>query len=111
MCTRFRVLSLGVVVSLLLCGVALAGNYSGSAAASGNFEQFPILPLDSGGPDAYGYYFIASGDSAFNAPEYNWIEISGYGTAIPFVADDENLGPFLIGYTFNFYRVDFMTVR
>ncbi|OGC94862.1 MAG: hypothetical protein A2W25_14155 [candidate division Zixibacteria bacterium RBG_16_53_22] len=111
MCNRFRVLSLGVVVSLLLCGVALAGNYSGSAAASGNFEQFPILPLDSGGPDAYGYYFIDSGDSAFNAPEYNWIEISGYGTAIPFVADDENLGPFWIGFTFNFYGVDFLTFR
>jgi len=111
MCKRFRVVSLGAVILLMLCSAAIAGNHSGNASASGDFEQFPILPLDNGGPDAYGYYFIDSGDSAFNAPVYNWIEISGYGTAIDFNSDDQNLGPFLIGFTFRYYGVDFLTFR
>jgi hypothetical protein len=107
----YYVIAMGILLSILTFGLAGAGNYADFGSASGGFGESPIMPLRSGGPDAYGYYFIDSQDSAFNAPEYNWIEISTYGTEIAFTGDDENFGPFLIGFTFGFYGVDFLTFR
>jgi len=101
----------GVILLAIAGGALAAENNGGPFTASGNFGDAPILPFDGGGPDAFGYYFVDSGDSAFNAPQYNWIEISGYGADIGFTDDDENLGPFPIGFTFNYYGVDFITFR
>jgi hypothetical protein len=47
------------------------------------------------GPDGFGY----SGQSV----AYNWVEISGSGTPIAGLTDDGYLGPFPIGFSFNFY--------
>jgi len=80
------------------------------AASGGSGGQPPVI-LDSGGPDAYGYYYYDSEDNAFNAPAYNWRDISGIGTDMNIIGDDENVGPFAIGFTFNFYGVDFITFR
>lgn len=80
-------------------------------SASGGQADAPPMVLDSGGPDAYGYYYIDSDDGAFNAPAYNWIDISGYGTDMGVNSDDANVGPFPIGFTFNFYGVDFISFR
>jgi hypothetical protein len=44
----------------------------------------------AGGPDAFGYKWKDSDE--VGGPSYNWIEISGTGTAIPFNDDDQNLG-------------------
>ena len=67
----------------------------------------PQMILDHGGPDEYGYYYIDSEDDANNAPEFEWIDISGYGINMNIISDDENVGPFPIGFTFNFYGNDF----
>ncbi len=67
----------------------------------------PSAILDHGGPDGYGYYFIDSEDDANNAPEFNWIDISDYGINMNIFDDDQNAGPFPIGFTFNFYGNDF----
>ncbi len=97
---------------LLVFGLALGNTLDAeNRAAQGDDDIGLPRPLDSGGPDAYGYYYIGSVDSAFNAPVYNWREISSYGTEIPFTGDDQNMGPYLIGFTFNFYGVDFLTFR
>ncbi len=67
----------------------------------------PSVILDHGGPDGYGYYFIDSEDDANNAPEFDWIDISDYGINMNIFDDDQNAGPFPIGFTFNFYGNDF----
>jgi len=59
----------------------------------------------SGGPDAYGYKWKDSDE--VGGPAYNWIEISGIGTPIPFTGDDQNQGAFNIGFNFPFYGTEF----
>ncbi len=63
----------------------------------------------SGGPDAFGYKWKDSDE--VGGPAYNWIEISGIGTPIPFNGDDQNLGAFNIGFNFPFYGTDFSSFR
>jgi hypothetical protein len=67
----------------------------------------PSMILDHGGPDGFGYYFIDSEDDANNAPEFNWIDISESGINMNIYDDEQNAGPFPIGFTFNFYGNDF----
>jgi hypothetical protein len=62
----------------------------------------PPVILEHGGPDPGGYYYIDSNDPAFNAPVFSWTDISGYGTPVT-LDDDDNQGPFPIGFDFTFY--------
>ena len=68
----------------------------------------PVV-LGAGGPDVFGYRWSDSDEPG--GPAYNWIEISGIGTPIPFDTDDQNLGPFPIGFSFSFYGTPFTTFR
>jgi subtilisin family serine protease len=62
----------------------------------------------SGGPDAFGYNWTDS-DSP-GGPAFNWIDITGLGTAVT-LTDDSNQGPFNLGFDFPFYGVDYTTFR
>lgn len=73
--------------------------------------ELPPAILDVGGPDDFGYYFIDSDDDANNAPDFNWIDISGIGEDMGINADDQNVGPFELGFTFNYYGNDYTTFR
>jgi hypothetical protein len=46
-----------------------------------------------------------------NGPVYQWKDISAIGTAVTFATNDENLGPFDIGFTFPYYGQNFTTYR
>lgn len=101
------------------CAVLLLAAVAGNAAnndlnfltATGGPPSLPPVILESGGPDAYGYYYYDSEDAAFNAPTYNWIDISAIGVDMAINSDDLNVGPFPIGFLFNFYGVDFISFR
>jgi subtilisin family serine protease len=62
-----------------------------------------------GGPDAAGYRWLDSDEPG--GPAFDWVDISSVGTAIPFAADDANLGPYPIGFTFEFYGNYFDSFR
>jgi len=70
---------------------------------------YPPVILDSGGPDNYGYTWIDSDEPG--GPAYNWIDITSIGTQIAGLADESNLGPYPIGFDFNFYGNTFSTFR
>jgi carboxypeptidase D len=44
-------------------------------------------------------------------PVYQWRDLSGVGQALTFSGDDQNLGPYNIGFTFPFYGSNFTTLR
>jgi hypothetical protein len=77
----------------------------------GKEEEDPRLGfLGSGGPDAFGYTWIDSDDTG--GPVYDWIDIATIGTPIfNQYEDDDNYGPFPIGFDFPFYEDTFSEFR
>ncbi|HBZ01057.1 MAG TPA: hypothetical protein DEO84_07030, partial [candidate division Zixibacteria bacterium] len=84
--------------------------------AKDNYESLTIRPaespvlLNAGGPDGYGYFYYDSQDSATNAPDYHWINITG-DSIINFYEDDQILGPYNIGFPFTFYGLNVTSFR
>jgi hypothetical protein len=69
-----------------------------------NLPQEPTNPpvlTGRGGPDDFGYQWIDSDEPG--GPTYEWIDITGIGEQIPMTGDDQNLGPYDIGFDFPFY--------
>ena len=62
---------------------------------------FPPVITDQGGPDEYGYTWIDSDEPG--GPIYEWRDITDIGEQIPMSNDDQNLGPFELGFEFSFY--------
>lgn len=54
----------------------------------------------SGGPDTYGYRFETFDNSD---ARYSWIDITTKGTEVFNLADDNSVGPFDIGFDFQYY--------
>jgi len=61
-----------------------------------------------GGPDAFGYKWIDSDEAG--GPTFNWIEINSIGTLLS-ITDDGNVGPYEIGFPFEFYENTFTQFR
>lgn len=77
--------------------------------AKGQVDPRPgVVDRMAGGPDAYGYSWADSNEPG--GPAYNWFDISGIGTVVG-ASDDTNYGPFNLGFTFNYYGVDYTNVR
>jgi len=66
--------------------------------------------LGAGGPDVFGYQWIDSDEPG--GPVFDWTDISATGTPV-FTAngDDQNRGPFAIGFSFPFYGNNFDDFR
>jgi len=83
-------------------------NHNKTIMDSGNEPQNPPQTDDSGGPDAFGYIWKDSNDPG--GPQYNWVDISSIGTPVN-LSDDQNVGPFALGFTFQFYGTNFTSYR
>lgn len=61
----------------------------------------PALFAAFGGPDQYGYTWKDSDEP--DGPVYEWIDITTTGTLVTGLADDNIVGPFVLGENFPFY--------
>ena len=62
----------------------------------------------SGGPDAAGYLWFDSDET--NGPQFSWLDIRSVGTALT-LTDDQNVGPFTLGFNFSFYGNTYDAIR
>ena len=62
-----------------------------------------------GGPDSYGYSWIDSDEPG--GPVYSWVEITSIGVMTGIVNDDQNIGPFNLGFTMNYYGTNYTSAR
>jgi len=88
---KFTILS---VLVLFMAGLASA------ATNVGEYIPSPA-PLDNGGPDAFGYSWVDNDNGG--GPTYSWIDITGNGVEVTGLADDNNVGPFPLGFDFPYY--------
>jgi len=65
------------------------------------------ITRDSGGPDNYGYQWLDSNEP--NGPEFDWIDITGVGTALVLTDDDNEV--ISLPFDFEFYGTSHSSVR
>lgn len=63
----------------------------------------------SGGPDAYGYVWADSDE--IGGPTYNWIDITGSGTLVTGLTDDNSVAFIPMGMDFHYYWGDYNQVK
>lgn len=82
----------------------------GAVMATGNMDVTPSGGAAGGGSPPEGNYFFANSLAACapSAPVFGWIDISGTGSDVTALLDDDNfIGPFPIGFTFSFFGNDY----
>lgn len=89
-------------------GNLLTVTYKGPKLESQEDEDPPLVITDFGGPDDYGYMWIDSNEP--DGPQFQWVDITGIGEPLTFT-DDQNQGPFSLGFSFSFYGSCFASVR
>lgn len=62
----------------------------------------------TGGPDEYGYTWRTN--AAPNGPNYNWIDITTTGTRVTGLTDDNVVGPFSLGFDFQYYWIQYSQI-
>jgi len=80
--------------SMLLVGCLLS-LFSGQAWGS--------LLWGGGGPDSFGYTYLDSDTICPGSPTFNWVEVKRIGTRIATLSDDNDAGPFELGFEFPYY--------
>lgn len=84
------------VVSFLLVSITLSGMQTSLTNFKGG-----VSFQDTSGADDYGYRWVDSNEPG--GPTYNWIDITGIGTQVFGLSDDNNTGPFALGFNFPYY--------
>ncbi|MCF7918992.1 MAG: hypothetical protein K9N06_03640 [Candidatus Cloacimonetes bacterium] len=78
---------------------------SGESSLVFNLSKDYQSSRESGGPDGYGYLWSDSDEPG--GPEYNWIDISSYGSQVSFSGNDTGTELMDIGFSFNFYGEEY----
>jgi hypothetical protein len=88
---------------------ATAARSHGAVVARAETGGGRLGTLQSGGPDGFGYRYKDSDEPG--GPAFDWIDVRSIGTQLPATADNENVGPYPIGFSFPFYGNSFTTFR
>jgi hypothetical protein len=75
---------------------------------SGLFITITTLAA-SGGPDAYGYVWADSNEPG--GPAYSWIDITGTGTLVNGLTDDNSVAFITMGMDFHYYWGDYSQIK
>ena len=86
-----------IIISFLLISTALFGTQTSLS----NNQGVVFGPVRGDTIDAYGYIWRDSDHPA--GPTYNWVDITGIGTQVTGLSDDNNVGPFPLGFDFPYY--------
>lgn len=87
---------------LMILTFVLAVAFAANAAQ--NTFMAPILPVpadSSARPDSFGYTWVDNDNGG--SPVYRWVDISSVGVDVQGLQDDNVVGPFPIGFEFNYY--------
>lgn len=76
-----------------------------SVAAANNDNQKTIASPDTSAPDAWGYTYERSTDPG--GPVFHWVDISLSGIPVAGLVDDNQVGPFGMGFEFPYYWYGF----
>jgi subtilisin family serine protease/PKD repeat protein len=80
------------------------------SVAKCSMNDTSLTLLESGGPDAYGYYWKDSND--LYGPHYQWLDITSTGTLLSDMNGDDILSdPITLPFSFNFYGNSFTSLR
>lgn len=80
-----------------------------STLSAETFSIKVVRQLVTSTPDAWGYAYSRSTDPG--GPTFNWIDITGVGTLVSGLTDDNNVGPFPVGFNYPYYWYDFNNFR
>lgn len=96
-----------LLVVLFLALITYLALQTSQSQASALALMSPQAPDDTGGPDIFGYTFRDSDEP--NGPAYDWIDISGTGTALGIIGDSRH-GPIALGFSFDYYGTAYSDV-
>ncbi|HBC46299.1 MAG TPA: hypothetical protein DEO84_02515 [candidate division Zixibacteria bacterium] len=80
----------------------------GAKAGNETEPLYPPMTLTHGGPDTFGNSWLDSDEPG--GPAYNWVDISGIGTPVTIVGNDDYVGPIGIGFNFPFYGASYSSL-
>ena len=90
----------------------LQTTYTDNSIPVQGWYHYGVVPQNASGsgPETMTGNFYVGPPEMVTIP-YNWVEISHVGTNTGLTGDDQNLGPFPIGFTFNHYGNNYNQVR
>ena len=95
-------LALTLTLATLVVGIASAEVFEDKSNSPGP-SNMGAMPEAAGGPDDFGYIYADNAEAAC-AGLYTYVDIASTGTAAGLVGvDDGHVGPFPIGFSFDFY--------
>jgi hypothetical protein len=106
--TNLRVYRDGILIATISPGVH---QYLDTPPNPGRTYTWDVKAADEVPNEGLAGSFSGSVIDPFMEADYDWIDISGNGTPTGLNGDDQNLGPFPLGFTVNFYGVDYTAIR
>ncbi len=97
-----KLLFIAIFGSFLLPGMV-------HAAAAESKDITPYLDRDAGGPDAFGYTWADSNEPG--GPVFSWVDITGVGTQVTGLADDNSVAMMPMGMDFFYYWITFSDIK
>lgn len=92
-------------VTITLLALVVSTGLAFASVPLGDWGSVVTPGIDAtGGPDTYGYTWIDSDE--LGGPVFSWVDITGTGTLVTGLGDDNYVGPFPIGFPFHYYWYD-----